>query len=65
MNPARRDESCTSKERVTHLNSLRAFLIKGVEVGQGKAAHNEDDNHDGELEEGIQSRGKNLCCCQA
>ena len=60
--PTRLDEKLHG---VTHLNSLWALLAKGMEMSQYKAAHNQNGDHDGELEEGIQRGGKDLCCCQA
>lgn len=69
--PQHEAKSCTCMVRITHLNSLSssntlvlAFLIEGVQVWP-RAAHHQKDNHDGQLEEGTHSCGKDLGCSQA
>ena len=47
------------------LDGLGALLLIGLGVGQRQAAHHEDNQHDGQLEECVQGIGKHLCCCQA
>ena len=42
---------------------FEGILDQRDKISQCKAAHHQDDNHDGELEKGIQTGGKDLRCC--